>query len=163
MSTITTLPRPTLASTKPGAKPLGAKARARLRRQRYAAVGLGLVACTLTGLSLTHLAHGITIVTSASAWEAWAMAVGIDLGFVALELSQIAVTTEVLRRAVARYTKPAIIGTLAGSAIMNAFAFAAPTTHWGMTSAAVTFGIAIPLLIYAMTRIGATLYIDGSK
>jgi hypothetical protein len=43
------------------------------------------VASTLTALSLTHLAHGISIVTAAPRWENWAMAIGIDLGFVALE------------------------------------------------------------------------------
>lgn len=145
------------------AKPLSRAARLRLRRQRLAAVGLGAVAVTLTALSLSHLAHGIAIVTHAQPWEAWAMAVGIDLGFVALELSQIATTTDKLRAAVARYTRPAIFGTLAGSAVMNAFAFASHTTDVWMTTAAVVMGVAIPALIYCLTRIGATLFIDGSK
>lgn len=42
---------------------------------------------THTALSLSHLAAGIAIVTSARPWEARAMAVGIDLGFVTLELA----------------------------------------------------------------------------
>jgi hypothetical protein len=43
---------------------------------------------------------------------------------------------------------------------MNAFAFAASTSTWPMTAAAVTLGVAIPALIYALTRVGAALYID---
>ena len=34
-------------------------------------------------------------------WEAWAMAIGIDLGFVALELAQVATVCEKVRKQVA--------------------------------------------------------------
>jgi hypothetical protein len=87
------------------------------------------------------------------------MAIGIDLGFVALELSQLAINDKV-RRQVGKFARPAIVGTLAGSAAMNAFAFAAQTTNWWMLAAAVTLGVAIPALIYALTRTGAALYVD---
>ena len=53
------------------------------------------------------------------------------------------------------------MGTLAASAAINAFAFAAQNrepVHDGR--AAVALGIAIPALIYALTRVGAALYID---
>ena len=115
---------------------------------------------TLTALSLSHLAHGITIVTGADIWEAWAMSIGIDLGFVALELAQIAVVSDKVRKQVSRFAKPAIVGTLTGSAAMNAFAFAAQTVNPYMMAAAVTLGVAIPGLIYALTHVGAALYID---
>lgn len=131
----------------------------RIRRQGAAAVGIGLVAGTLTALSLSHLAHGITIVTAAPMWESWAMAIGIDLGFVALELSQLTAATDAVHRSVGTWARPAILGTLAGSAVMNAFAFAAQAAGW-MMGPAIVMGIAIPALIYALTRVGATLYID---
>jgi hypothetical protein len=54
----------------------------------------------------------------------------------------------------------AIIGTVIGPAGMNAFAFAAHTTTAWMTAAAVTLGIAILALVYALRRAGAALYID---
>jgi hypothetical protein len=98
---------------------------------------------TLTALSLSHLAHGIQVVTAAESWEAWSMAVGIDLGFVALELSQLAIGDK-LRKQVSRFAKPAIVGTLIGSAGMNAFAFAAQAGNPWMMAAAVTLGVAIP-------------------
>src|SRR6266481_3473985 len=95
-----------------------------IRRQAGTAIGVGAVAVTLTALSLSHLAHGVEIVTGSSTWESWAMAIGIDLGFVALELSQLAINDKVSRQ-VSRFSRPAILGSLAGSAAMNAFAFAA--------------------------------------
>jgi hypothetical protein len=45
----------------------------------------------LTALSLSHLAHGVEIVTGSSTWESWAMAAGVDCGFITLELSQLAI------------------------------------------------------------------------
>jgi hypothetical protein len=131
-----------------------------LRRQSGAAIAIGAVGVTLVTLSLNHLAHGIELVTGAAPWEAWAMAVGIDLGFVALETSQLAAASDKLRKQIARFAKPAIIGTLIGSAGMNAFAFASQTTNLWMTSAAIGLGIAIPALVYALMRVGAALYID---
>ncbi len=88
-----------------------------------------------------------------------ALAVGVDLGFVALELSQLAIGDK-LRRQVGKYAKPAIIGTLVGSAAMNAFAFAAQANGYCMLAAAVTLGVAIPGLIFAMTKVGALMWID---
>jgi hypothetical protein len=130
-----------------------------MRRQKLASTAVGIVAVTLTGLSLCHLAQGIEIVTSAATWESWAMAVGIDLGFVSLEAATLMAATDKLRKHISQYTKPAIIGTLVGSALMNAFAFASQTTGWKLAPA-ILLGLAIPALIYAMTRIGAALYID---
>jgi len=130
-----------------------------LRRQAGTALGVGVVAVTLTALSLSHLAHGIEIVTGCPPWEGWAMAGGIDLGFVALELSQLAVTDK-LRRKVTRFARPAILGTLAGSAGMNAFAFGAQAVNQYMMAAGIALGVAIPALIYALTRVGAALATD---
>ena len=50
--------------------------RRRIRRQQVAAAAVAFVGVVLTVLSLSHLAHGIALVTSAPLWEAWAMAVG---------------------------------------------------------------------------------------
>src|SRR5260370_37085813 len=138
----------------------GQRASRALRRQGATAIGIGAVAVTLTALSLSHLAHGIVIVTGADAWEAWAMSIGIDLGFVALELSQLAAAGDRLKRQIGRFAKPAIIGTLTGSPALNAFAFAAQTVSPRMMAAAAKLGGALPALVYGLTRAGAALYID---
>jgi hypothetical protein len=82
------------------------------------------VAIILLALSLSHLTAGIALVTGAGPPDGWLMAIGIDLGFVALELAVLVAPAE-KRAAVARYAAPAIVGTLAASAAMNGFTFAA--------------------------------------
>jgi hypothetical protein len=131
-------------------------------RQAVTACGIGLVAMTLTALSLSHLAHGIAIVTGSPDWQSWSMAIGVDLGFVALELAMI-MASDKLRKSVARYAHPAIVGTLTGSAALNAFAFISGASGVGQQIAAVVMGVAIPALIYALTKVGAAIYIETSK
>jgi hypothetical protein len=110
------------------------------------------VAVVLTMLSLSHLAHGIHLVTQAPTWDAWSMAVGIDLGFVALEIAQLCAATERVRQEIGRWTKPAILGTIVASAAMNALAFGAQADGW-MLYPAVGLGLAIPALIYCLSRV----------
>jgi len=43
---------------------------------------------------------------------------------------------------------------------MNSFAFAAQTVNPWMLAAAIALGIAIPALVYSLTRVGAALYVD---
>lgn len=147
-----------------GKKPSPAKApsrqfRRKMQRQAASGVGIGVVAVALTALSLSHLAHGIEIVTGSATWESWAMAIGIDVGFIAMEIATLSCATEKLAKAIGRYTRPGIIGTMLGSAAMNAFAFAAAATGY-MVAPAIVLGVAIPGLVYALTRVGTSLYID---
>jgi hypothetical protein len=71
--------------------------------------------------------------------------------------AQVATVAEKVRKQVARFARPAIVGTLTGSAGMNAFAFAAQTVNPWMIAAAVALGVAIPALIYALMRAGTQL------
>jgi len=153
-------PLVTKLSVREPKKACASRAKRALRRQAGAAFGVGVVAATVTALSLHHLANGITIVTHAAEWESWSMAVGIDLGFVAMELAQILVMTDKVRRAIQRFTRPAIGGTLVGSAVMNGFAFGSQADGWVMMASGITLGAAIPALIYCLTRIGASLAMD---
>jgi hypothetical protein len=82
-----------------------------LRPQQAVAVAVGTVGATLTALSLNHLAHGITLVTGAAPWEAWSLGVGIDCGFLTVEMAQITIGERV-RRQIAKFSKPAIVGML---------------------------------------------------
>jgi hypothetical protein len=133
--------------------------RRRIARQQWSAGTVAAVAMVLTGLSLSHLAHGIELVTRAPAWEAWSMAVGIDLGFIALEIAQLCAATPTVRREIARYTTPAIIGTLVASAVMNGLAFGAQAEGW-MVYPAVGLGVAIPALVYALSRVAFGLSVS---
>lgn len=137
------------------AKPTKSAVRAE-RNQRLATCGVSAVALTLTGLSLTHLTCGIAQVTNGSDFESAAMAVGIDLGFVALEVAQIVKLPDATARQVARFAKPAIVGTMLASAALNAFGFA-HGAQGVMVYPAVALGCAIPALIYALTRVAVAM------
>jgi hypothetical protein len=126
----------------------------------FASAGVLAVAVILLALSLSHLAAGITLVTGAGPADGWLMAIGIDLGFIALELAVLVVPAD-KRAAVVRYAAPAIVGTLAASAAMNAFAFAAHADGL-LIYPAIGLGLAIPALIYALTKVTATLWIDAA-
>lgn len=131
--------------------------RRQLRQQLLSGAAVSVVALTLTGLSLNHLAHGISIVTHSPMWESWAMAVGVDLGFVALEMAQMSVT-EKLAKEINKYANPTIVGTMIGSAVLNAFAFGAQSEGWMMVPA-IVMGLAIPAMIYSLTKIGTKMYL----
>jgi hypothetical protein len=143
------------------ARPQGRNAQAGRRRHIAAAIGVLCVALVLVGLSLSHLASGVTLVTGSSERDGWLMAIGIDLGFVALELAML-VAPAAIRPAVGRYAAPAIIGTLAISAGMNALAFASHAQGL-MLYPAIGLGAAVPALVYALTKTGAVLLFQNLK
>jgi hypothetical protein len=156
LANVVTLPRTNSQARKHRAVARATKA---VRRQATMAVTAGLVAATLTALSLHHLATGIKLMTECPVWESWAMAIGIDLGFISLELLLVTAVSEVIRRKISKHARPAIVGTLAGSAVMNALAFACQATGWMVYPAAV-LGAVIPALIYLITRAATTAYLS---
>lgn len=159
MSNVTKLKTATLPSKsiKPVAPKVSAKELAKAERnRRYATYGIAGVALTLTALSLTHLTCGIALVTGGSTIESAAMAVGIDAGFVALEVSQIINLPAEVTKEIKKFAQPAIIGTMLASAALNAFGFAAHASG-AMVYPAVALGCAIPALIYCLTRVAVRL------
>jgi hypothetical protein len=134
-----------------------------IRAQRWSAAGLGAVAAVITGLSLSHLSHGIEVITHPSyAWEPWAMAVGIDLGMVAAEVASL-VAGERVRQSTRWWSASLIIGTLVLSACMNAFGFASQAPTLPFQVAGVVFGVAVPAAIWSLMRLAATHWLDSHR
>jgi len=161
MNAATIIRHPAATKTRRAARPRATSAAyaKRLRRQHIAACGVAIVGIVLTALSLSHLAAGIALVTGAPALEAWALAIGVDLGFLALELAQLSAATPAVRRQIERFSRPAIIATLAVSATLNAFAFGSAATG-AMVYAAAALGVAIPALIYSLSRVAFGLSVS---
>lgn len=134
-----------------------------IRAQRYSAGLLGGVAVVLMGLSLSHLAHGIELITSPSyAWESWAMGVGIDCGLVATEVATLTAGQKV-RQETRWYSIAMIAGTLVLSAAMNAYGFASQATTIPFQTAGVIFGVAVPAMVWTLTRQAAAHYLDAHR
>ena len=96
-------PKPRRARKVAAPKAPGERVTRRGRRSYVvAASGVMLVALALLGLSLSHLASGVAIVTGSGERDGWLMAIGIDMGFVALELALL-VAPATARPGIARY------------------------------------------------------------
>jgi hypothetical protein len=114
------------------------------------------VAFALLGLSLAHLASGVQLITQAPAWESWALAIGLDIGFISAEAALLCAATASVHREVTRFATPTIIGTILASAAMNALAFASQASGWYVYPAA-ALGTAIPAMVFALSRIAFAL------
>lgn len=153
-----------LSTTRKPAKvpaPKGASKTARKTAQAkgWSAAGIGLVAATLTGLSLKHLAHGVEITTGDGVVESVAMAIGIDLGMIGSELAML---TNPGNKAIMKWTNPFVWGSLLMSAGMNSFAFAEHSTSAPGVALSILMGFAIPAGIFCLMRVGAAQYL-GAK
>jgi hypothetical protein len=68
-----------------------------------------------------------------------------------------------MRKSVATWASPTIVGTLLVSAVMNAYAFAIAAETWMVATAACVLGVSIPMLIYVLTRVSVALWIDATR
>jgi hypothetical protein len=137
--------------------------RSALLRRHAPTAGLGAVIMVLLSLSLSHLAHGIELVTGCQSWEGWSMAIGLDLLIVALEVSMVTTVGTKAHKQVCRFANPALIAAFTWSAGLNAFAFSATSAVLWMTVTAASLGASIPALIYAGTRAWAALAINARR
>jgi hypothetical protein len=157
---------PIVVELKPAQKSAGTRKARRPRASalwRHApAAGLGAVILVLLSLSLSHLSHGIALITGALSWEGWSMAIGLDLLIVALEVAMVSTAGTRAYKPVARFAKPALIAAFIWSAGLNALAFSATSAVvlWMQITAA-SLGASIPALIYAATRAWAALAINA--
>lgn len=150
------------ATAMPKPRAVSRAKRKAMNYQLMTASAIGLCATTVTALSLNHLATGIETITHCPAWQGWAMAMAVDCGFVSLELSQLTISDK-LRTKLASYFRPAVIGTLAWSAALNALAFAGDASGLPGQVMGVALGLSIPALIYVLTKIGAGMYLDCQR
>ena len=132
-------------------------------RRHTPAAGLGGVILVLLYLSLNHLARGIQVVTLCAEWEGIAMAVGLDLLIVALEVAMVVTAGTKAARPVARFANPALITAFAWSAGLNGFAFSANQDAIMWKAVAALLGVSIPVLIYLATRSWAALTIESRR
>jgi hypothetical protein len=137
--------------------------KAAIIRKHGPAAGLGLVILTLLYLSLNHLAHGVQIVTLCEHWEGIAMAIGLDLLIVGLEVAMVTTAGTKAARPVARFANPALLTAFAWSAGLNGFAFSANQTEVAWKAVAAVLGVSIPVLIYLGTRAWAAFTIEGRR
>jgi hypothetical protein len=165
VTNVTAIPATRRESTplRPPRQPNRRAGRAAILRRHAPAAGLGFVILVLLYLSLNHLARGIAVVTLCAAWEGTAMAIGLDLLIVGLEVAMVVTAGTKAARPVARFANPALITAFAWSAGLNAFAFCASQDVMTWKAVAAALGLSIPVLIYLATRSWAALTIESRR
>lgn len=128
-----------------------------LRRQRVVGYGLLGAALLVSVLSTKHQIHGLVHITG----DAYVtiMAVVIELGYIALELAKLVVVGKT-ERSVHRTLMIMLVGLIALSAVMNAFAFSLTATEFPYI--AMAFGVLVPLLVFGFARIGGPMILARS-
>jgi hypothetical protein len=122
-------------------------------RERLAltsAASIGLVAVGATALSLTDLADSIGEVAHIAVWKSYALAIALDLNFVATESFSLFATAAVAR-VTHRATAATKIITLVMSAVANSWAMAHTQDDPILQGACIAAGCAIPALVALAT------------
>lgn len=166
-ASVTSLPvktarKPAVPATKNAQRSQSRALRLRLRRQLYKAHAGAVIVFALLAVSLYDQAMGVSILTHAPAWECWALAIGIEVGFVSLKLDILLSATDKVRKAVKGYAMPALYATIAASGIMNAFSLSDPMHGWEKIPAAV-LGLLISFLIFQISQATAHLYLGCDR
>ncbi|MFO0806127.1 MAG: hypothetical protein U0791_23745 [Gemmataceae bacterium] len=117
-------------------------------RNRVALV-LGSVAAGLVFLSVYHLTCAISTLTGSPLVLAVLLAVGIDLGLVASEVAEMIAEDSSVRR----WSKVYMLMATVMSMMLNAYEFAAHApAQWFSQLLSVSFGLALPVMIYVLAR-----------
>src|SRR5262245_34120688 len=124
-------PRRPKSKAAPAAKAVSAKALRRTRLQHWSAMLLGSVASAMTIVSLTHVAGGVQLVTHDAVpdWQAWGLAIGLDINYVAMEMAGIVAATSVVRDKLHKLTRWGIPAVMLFSMSLNALEFCRGATN----------------------------------
>ncbi len=125
---------------------------------------LGMVVLIMLGVSLEHLATGIQEITHSAGWSAWALAIAIDVGMVASEVTLIVLAT-LPNIMVSTYAQRYVIATVVISIALNIWAFwpvEAEGDVIGMGLAAI-LGAGIPLGVFHLTRVAGRIWLATSN
>jgi hypothetical protein len=115
-----------------------------------AATVIGAVAVAATALSLSDLAESIGEVAGVPLWKAYALAVTLDLNFIATEAFSLFASPAV-SQATRRATTTTKVITLAMSGVANAYAMAHTVANPVMQAACIAAGCAVPALVALAT------------
>jgi hypothetical protein len=157
---VITLPKPGKErKAKPARQPMSARMTRRIKLQHATAVLIALVAAAMTTVSLSHIAGGVTHLTHSAVpeWQAWGVAVGLDINYVSMELAGVVAAMQHVRDRLHRLTKIGIPAVMGFSMAMNALEFAAGTTNPYELAAGIAMGVILPALVFLTFRVAAVL------
>jgi hypothetical protein len=128
---------------------------------RFIVPSIALVNLALMAISLEHLAMGISGIFGQSLWIGFAAAVAIDTGMISAELVTITMGRK-LRETII-YGKRYVIGTVLASMLLNSMAFYANAEGYFHQGLAITFGMALPVGIWTLTRMAGGVWLAANN
>jgi lipopolysaccharide export LptBFGC system permease protein LptF len=160
MNTATITKLNVTTQAKPRAKTATKTARA-TRTQRNTAYAMISVAMVALAISLTDISSGVMIITNTGVptWQAWALAIVFELGYVFLDLGTLACGDDKTRKTVSKIARPMSYGLMLGSAAINALVFAHGATSYTSMGASVLLGFTITAMVFTLTKVGAEMLI----
>lgn len=145
---------------KPRTKTVTKTARAN-RTQRNTAYAMIAVAMIALAISLTDISSGVQIITNTGVpvWQAWALAIVFELGYVFLDLGTLACGDDKTRKTVSKLARPMSYGLMLGSAAINALVFAHGATGYASMAASIILGFTVTAMVFTLTKVGAEMLI----
>jgi hypothetical protein len=143
----------------PAPKAISAKTARRITWQRRSAALLGTVASAMTVVSLTHIAGGVQLIThdAVPAWQAWGVAVGLDINYIAMEMAGLVTATQLVRDKLRKLTRWGIPAVMGFSMALNALEFTRGVTNTYELAAGIAMGVILPALVFLTFRVAAVL------
>jgi hypothetical protein len=143
----------------PAPKAISAKTARRITWQRRSAALLGTVASAMTVVSLAHVAGGVQSITHGAvpAWQAWGLAVGLDINYIAMEMAGLVTATQLVRDKLHRLTRWGIPAVMGFSMALNALEFTRGVTNTYELAAGIAMGAILPALVFLTFRVAAVL------
>jgi hypothetical protein len=131
----------------------------RIRLQHLTAMLIGTVAAAMTTVSLSHIAGGVEHITHSAvpAWQAWGVAIGLDVNYVAMEMAGVVAAMQHVRDRLHRLTRIGIPAVMGFSMALNALEFAAGATNAYELAAGIAMGVILPVLVFLTFRVAAVL------
>jgi hypothetical protein len=141
----------TLEATSRKAKHTGPKRRARRNVGKVLALVVGAVGCSVLALSVWHCTEALALLTGSSLTLAFLMAVGIDCGLVACEVSSVLTSGDGQRWA-NRYVVLAVVLSM----VLNSVASGHAAEGYSVLAYAV--GAVVPVLVWLLGKVSGHLW-----
>jgi hypothetical protein len=150
--------RPSISRAVPKVQQEAKAYRGRARASVAVAAFVMTIALALLGLLLSHLASGVAILIGSNERDGWLMAIGIDLAFVALELAMPCLW-HWPKKGLPWPATP-YLPSLLGHPSHDEWFCLRSHAQGLMIYPAIGLGFAVPALVYALTRAGATMFLQ---
>lgn len=131
---------------------------------KSAAIAAAIVGGSMLALSLTHLTHGLSLITGDHVVLSFLLALGIDMGMVAFKVASVVASGRPVWEEIRAYNTTGLIACLTISGLLNVLSYVqgkdVGSFEWLLS---VALGVFIPGSVYCLSQVAAKLWLNGAK